>query len=640
MNKFLLSIVFLFLFSLGFTQSYSVSSRRAIQLYQAAMQAYNYTQYDKCIEFLDEATERESEFIEAWLLKAQVLNILGRHDKEARAYVRAIEINPSFYKYSLFYSAKAHFRSGLYKMARNHIKQFCEIDELDKKDKADAQHLLEQINFAFQALENPVEIDPQPLPDLINGVGDVYWPSMTVDNSMFYFTARLPTYPSKFQEDIFESKVSENEFLSPKPLSGNILSQGNEGASFISPDGRFLLFTACGRRDGMGSCDLYISLRKDGLWDAPRNMGKVVNSNKWDSRPVISSDGKSLYFTSNRKGGKGRADLYMCSLKENADDGYPVWSKPVNLGDSINTEGDEFAPFIHADNQTLYFSSDYYPGMGGQDLFMAKKLGDNQWSKPINLGYPINKHTDEMGLFIDAQGQYAYYATDQVGQRRAIYRFQVPDVIKPQPVSHITVFVKEKETYRPLSAMVQLFDVESGDSIIDIKAEGRSGSALISLPGNKRYGLLIEKSGYMFYSGHFDLIENADVEIKRIDVLLQPIKAGQAVVLNNVFFGFDSYELSDDSKAELNRVERFLNKNSGLLVEIAGHTDNRGNADYNKQLSESRAKAVYDYLIGRGVSQDKLSFRGYGAQKSIAPNDDAAGRAKNRRTEMVIVDVK
>lgn len=640
MNKLLLSVVFLFLIYSGFAQSYSVTSKRAIQLYKAATQAYNYTQYDKCIEYLDEATEREPAFIEAWLLKAQVFNVLGKHPEEAKAYVRAIEINPKFYKYTLFYSAKAHFQSGLYEVARSHADLFLATEGLEEKDKSEAKHLQKQLEFAFHALANPIEIDPRPLSNLINGVGDVYWPSMTVDNSMFYFTARLPVYPAKFQEDIFVSGVSEDEFTTPKPLSGSILSLGNEGASFISPDGRFLLFTACGRQDGLGSCDLYISLNKDGLWDIPRNMGKAVNSNKWDSRPVISSDGKSLYFTSNRNGGKGRADLYMCTLKDVADDGYPVWSKPVNLGDSVNTSGDEFAPFIHADNQTLYFSSDYFPGMGGQDLFIVKRLGDNQWSKPVNLGYPINKHTDEMGLFIDAQGQYAYFATDQAGQRRAIFRFGVPETIKPQPVSHVKVFVKEKESYKPLSALVQLFDVESGDSIIDIQAEGKNGSALVSLPGNKRYGLLVEKSGYMFYSGHFDLVENADVDVKKLEVLLQPIRQGETVVLNNVFFKFDSFELSDDSKAELDRVERFLNKNPGLTVEIGGHTDNRGNATYNNQLSENRAKAVYDYLVDKQIPTHRLGFKGYGAQKPIAPNDNAKGRAQNRRTEMVIVEIK
>lgn len=635
--KFAISIfIFFFLLSSGFAQKYSTENKRAIKFFQAATQAYQYTQYDKSLEYVDEAISKDESFIEAYLFKAQVLNLLERSREEAETYEKAIAVDAAFFKYTYLNSAKAHFNAGRYDVATQHALKFLDVQELSESDINSAKRVVSQVNFAKHSIANPVDIDPHPLNDLINSVGDVYWPSMTVDNSKFYFTAKLPAEMGGFQEDIFTSIIRNDSFGKPFRLSNELLSRSNEGASFISPDGRYLLYTGCRMRDGFGSCDLYISLKKDGQWQRGVNLGGVVNSNAWDSRPVISSDGNTLYFSSTRKGGKGRSDIYMSRKIGENDAGHPKWSKPVNLGDSVNTPGDEYAPFIHADNKTLYFSSNYHLGMGGQDIFMVKKKGENEWSTPKNLGYPINKNTDEIGLFIDAPGNYAYYATDDTETKRSIYRFGVPEEIKPEYVTYVKVFVRDKDTFRPLSAIVNLFDVQSGETIMNIEAEGSDGSALVSLPVNKRYGLMVEKSGYLFYSDHFDLVEKNENFVKELTIDLQPIKKGYTVVLNNVFFKFNSYELSDESIAELQRVLSFLEQNSKLHVEISGHTDNQGEKAYNQQLSKQRAKAVYDYLIANGISAESLSFKGYGMSKPVAENTTKEGRAKNRRTEMTV----
>jgi len=636
MKFFLSTLLFISFITIGFAQKYSTENNRAIKFFQAATQAYQYTEYDKSLEYVNEAISKDESFIEAYLFKAQVLNVLDRPKEEADTYKKAIKVNDTFFKYTYINSAKAHFRAGEYDIATLHAQNFLSVPELKASDIESAKRMIKQVNFAKKSIANPIDIDPHPLNEYINGVGDVYWPSMTVDNSMFYFTAKLPLQGAGFQEDIFTCMVRNDSFGKPFRLNSEVLSRSNEGASFISPDGRFLLYTGCRMRDGFGSCDLYISQKKDGKWERGINLGGTVNSNAWDSRPVISSDGNTLYFSSNRKGGKGRSDIYLCRKIGETDNGYPKWSKPVNLGDSVNTKGDEFAPFIHADNKTLYFSSDYHLGMGGQDIFMVKKLGENQWSKPHNLGYPINKNTDEIGLFIDAPGDFAYYATDDTDTKRSIYRFAVPPEIKPEYVTYVKVFVRDKESFRPLSAIVNLFDVTTGETIVDIKAEGSDGSALVSLPANKKYGLMIEKKGYLFYSDHFDLIQKNENFVKELKIDLQPIEQGQTVVLNNVFFKFNSYELSDESLAELFRLQRFLEQNNKLHVEIAGHTDNQGDNAYNQQLSEQRAKAVYDYLINKGIQAARLTYKGYGMENPVADNGSKEGRAKNRRTEMTV----
>ncbi len=640
MIKIKFTFILLLLSSLVFGQEYTSGSKRAIKMYEAATKAYQYMQFEKSLEYADEALSRDEEFIEVYLFKAQVLQRLDRHKEEAAAYSKALAIDPLFFKYAFLNSAKAHFRIGQYDTALKHAKSFLKVPELETRDLKNGRHLVRQIEFAQQSVANPVEIDPRPISNQINRVGDVYWPSMPVDNSRFYFTVKLPLYRTTFQEDIYVSIMRNDSFGKPFPLNNDVLSLNNEGASFISPDGRYLLFTGCKRNDGYGSCDLYMSLQKDGKWQSPVNLGSKVNSKYWESRPVISSDGQTLYFSSNRKGGKGNADIYMCKRKGDNDAGYPIWGAPINLGDSINTPGDEFAPFIHADNQTLYFSSDHHLGMGGQDIFMSKKTGENQWTKPKNLGYPINQYKDEIGLFIDAPGQYAYYATDNEEDRRSIYRFEVPESIKPEYVTYVKIFVKDKVSLKPLNAHVNLFDVETGENIIDIMAEGAEGSALVSLPGNKKYGLMVEKKGYMFYSDHFDLKKKEKDFVQNLTIKLQPIQKGMTVVLNNVFYKFDSYELSDESKAELTRVKRFLEQNGNLHVEISGHTDNQGSAEYNKKLSEQRAQTVYNYLINNGIENERLTYKGYGMSQPIETNETIKGRAKNRRTELKIISME
>lgn len=623
-----------------YSQKYSSEDKRAIKFFQAATQAYQYTEYEKSLDYVNEAISKDEKFIEAYLFKAQLLSVLGRHSQEAETYEKAIAVNDVFFKYTYLNSAKAHYRAGQYDIAIQHALNFLNVPELTNSDISNAKRMIEQIKFAKKSMANPIDIDPHPLSEFINGVGDVYWPSMTVDNSMFYFTAKLPLNGSGFQEDIFTSIVRNDSFGKAFRLNSELLSKSNEGASFISPDGRFLLYTGCRMRDGYGSCDLYISRKKDGKWERGVNLGGLVNSNAWDSRPVISSDGNTLYFSSNRKGGKGGSDIYLCRRVGETKEGYPKWGKPANLGDSVNTKGDEYAPFIHADNKTLYFSSDYHLGLGGQDIFMVKKKGPNDWSTPRNLGYPINKNTDEIGLFIDAPGDYAYYATDDTDTKRSIYRFAVPDEIKPEYVTYVKVFVRDKETFRPISALVNLFDVASGETIVDIKAEGSDGSALVSLPSNKRYGLMVEKKGYLFHSDHFDLVQKSENFVKELTIDLEPIKQGQSVVLNNVFFKFNSYVLSDESIAELIRIQRFLEQNGLLHVEISGHTDIKGDSAYNQELSQQRAKAVYDYLVAHGIDASRLAFKGYGMKKPIADNNTKEGRAKNRRTEMTVTKLK
>src|ERR1035437_8804520 len=256
---------------------------------------------------------------------------------------------------------------------------------------------------------------PQNLGDNINSKDPEYYPSITIDGKKIVFTRRVHGSDAKGNEltgneDFYESELIDGEWSKAKPLEGNInSSQYNEGAQNISQDGKWLIFTGCLFPEGMGSCDLYISyLTKQG-WSQPENLGPNVNSEFWESSPSLSPDKKDLYFSSSVPGGFGGKDIWVCH--RNADG---KWGPAQNLGAEINTAGDEGSPFIHADNQTLYFNSNGHQGYSEKaDLFVSHKQPDGTWSKPENLGYPINTIDEEGSLIVSADGKTAYYASDR-----------------------------------------------------------------------------------------------------------------------------------------------------------------------------------------------------------------------------------
>jgi outer membrane protein OmpA-like peptidoglycan-associated protein len=318
------------------------------------------------------------------------------------------------------------------------------------------------------------------------------------------------------------------------------------------------------------------------------------------------------------------------------------WQNPVNLGDSINSPGDEMSPFIHPDNATLYFSSDYLLGMGGFDLFVSRKDSGNNWSKPENLGYPINTSRDEVGLIVNAQGNTAYYASGIHSDRgKDIYCFTLYEKARPHEVSYIKGRVFDEKTRERLRARFELYDLDNGTLVSRSFSDGRSGEFLLCIPTNKNYMLNVEHKGYLFYSDNFLLEGIYHLEKPFLkDVPLRPIMTGEKTILKNVFFESDSYELKPESRYELDKVLRFLKTNPELFVEISGHTDSIGTAQYNYILSENRAKSVVDYLTSRGISEVRLDYRGYGCDQPIDVNDTEEGRANNRRTELRIIGTK
>jgi outer membrane protein OmpA-like peptidoglycan-associated protein len=651
MFRYLMPLILLFVtIELSVAQNYT-HSKKAMDLYRQAGNAYLNKNYDKAETLIEEALKKDKKFKEAYLLSADIYFARKEYGKEIEMLTRALEIDSTFFLPAYYNMGIAHFYLGNRDKTIYWMQKYKKKTE-GKKSRLDADRWIEQAKFAELAEKNPVDFEPVNLGPEVNSDYDEYWPGLTADegslvftvlvprDSVKFLTEKLPKTSRNFQEDFYMSERKDGKWTKRKPVI-SLNTEFNEGAQCISADGKWMFFTACGKKGGMGSCDIWFSYRTENGWSKPVNPGPPVNTSFWESQPSFSSDGKTLYFASNRKGGKGGRDIWKATITGFRPDKTPVFSKAVNLGDKINTSDDEGSPFIHPDNRSLYFSSDGWPGMGKRDLFVSRKNEKGEWGAPGNLGYPINTINDESGLVINAAGTTAYFSSDGIPsptKGKDLYMFRLPEKIRPNPVTYVKGNVYDKETKKPLVADFVLKDLLSEDIVVSSRSDEYEGGFLVCLPVGRSYALSVQKPGYLFYSDNFDLegVKNID-NPQRLTVYLSPLKPGEKIVLKNIFFSTDSFRLKKESYPELNTLVDLLKKNPGLKVEIGGHTDNTGSDSYNLRLSENRARSVYEYLINKGIERSRLSYKGYGALQPLTGNESEEGRAKNRRTEIKVM---
>jgi outer membrane protein OmpA-like peptidoglycan-associated protein/Tol biopolymer transport system component len=623
------------------TSPLSTRSKKAAAMFTEAINYYDQKDYQKAMRILDKATQDDTSFVEAYILKGDILSE-QRYPREAiRQYKKGIGANPDFSPVLYFIVANVELMTGLYSDARNDYEKFLSYPDQpnDKREKANRN--IKSCDFGINSMAHPVPFKPINLGDSVNSPYDDYMNAVTADEQQLFLTRKLPrthhavNEASEFNEDFYKSVKIDSVWRKAVNLGPPVNTEGNEGALCISPDGKYIFFAACDRPDGYGSCDLYWARKTGDVWSTPENMGPVVNSSAWDSQPSFSSDGKTLYFASNREGGKGRSDIWKTVLKPDGS-----WSVPVNLGDSINTKDDDMAPFIHPDNRTLYFASRGHQGMGGFDLFVSRMDANGNWSSPVDLAYPINTYADEINLVVNAKGDVAYISSDKLGGKGGmdIYSFKLYKEAQPVMVTYFKGIVFDKETRDRLEARFELIDLATGNVVSNSFSDPVTGEFLLSLPTEKNYGLNVSKPGYLFYSDHFELSgESSKAKPFIYNVPLQPIQVGETVILKNIFFDTDKYDLKEESRSELGKLIQFLKSNPKIHIMISGHTDNHGTADHNIVLSRNRARAVYDYLVANGIAKERLSYAGFGMTRPIDTNDTDQGRANNRRTEFSVV---
>ena len=648
MKLFKLFIPALFLFSFysnAQSQDYTTTDKKAIRSFENAMNAFDARNYDLALALIDEAIDREKGFIEAHLLNFEVCTEMRDYECAKKSLRKAIAIDPAFYANAHFFLGALEMNDGNYEEAKSGFERFLTFDRINPEMSEKANAELLNCIFALEKIQNPVNFNPVNLGENINSPFPEYYPTITADDRQMIYT-RLINDPEAYRgknEDFYMAFKDGDNWRASFPLS-DINTTYNEGAPAISGDGRVLIYTACelfseygGNRRGFGSCDLFMSERQGNRWSPPVNLGPDVNTDAWESQPSLSADGQTIYFVRGYPTASGNKEQDIYVAKRNTDGS---WGGAVRLPRTVNSRGKEESAHIHPDGKTLYFSSNGHVGMGGLDIFVSQKMSDGEWTEPVNLGYPINTHKDENSLLVSPNGEIAYFASsreDGLGNLD-MYSFVLPKEVRPTPVTFAQGLVIDAETKKPVEALLRLSDVSSQSLTSQLKSDAVTGEFLIALPAGNTYALSVTAEGYLFHSEKFSLAENKTNEPYALTVELQKIKEGSAIVLQNIFFDLDKDEMKIESLSELKELAEFLETNPDLRIEISGHTDNQGTADYNEDLSLRRANAVTNYLVEReGIATDRLETKGYGASQPIASNDTEEGRAKNRRTEFKVL---
>jgi len=667
----LLVIVYLLTYSCSTAQmSYSTSNKKAIKLFEEGKEYPNikinektgFPDYQGGIDRMNQALEKDPNFWEAHMFAGEYSEILGDFPSAIKHYEDAIRINPNHSPTggTYFYLAKLQHDIGDYEKSLKNLAVFTENRNANPELVKQARELAAGCTFALNSIQHPRDFNPINIGPGINTKDPEYFPTITVDGKTILFTRRIEDArvegPIKEQEDFYVSELNDrNMWGTAKPMPVNVNTINNEGAPTIASDGRSLIFVACPDasgtnygedRTGKGSCDLFYTKRLGSKWTTPVNIPGALNTANWETQPSFSSDGKTLYFIRGiiGKNSTNNSDIYVSHLLENGQ-----WSTAQRLPDIINTTAAEESVLIHPDGKTLYFASRGHVGMGGSDLYMSKLDEQGNWSKPINLGYPINTKFDENSLMVSPDGEIAFFASDREGGYGDldIYYFELPADLRPTKTLYFEGYVYDMNARTPIPGKFQLIDLQNGNEVVLSEADKITGEFLVSLPIDRSYALNVSYPGYSFFSKNFDMKNPDNLEAVHMDIPMIPITSDKPVLLENVFFDLGKATLRKESYIELNKLVDFLIKNSAIKIEIAGHTDSRGDDAENMTLSTDRAKAVYEYVLSKGIAADRLSFKGYGETKPVFTDEQIAklstskeqvnAHQANRRTEYKII---
>ncbi|MEQ8364536.1 MAG: OmpA family protein [Cyclobacteriaceae bacterium] len=616
--------------------SLSTRSKKAIALYTEADNYRVRGQYNQAISLLQEAIEKDKNFVEAYYRLGITFKAMRDFNRSNLSLEKGLSLtqNPKTQKGFFMDLGDNYLRSGNYEEALKYFNHYLAAETMNKQRIALVELWKRNAEYGLRNKKIQSQFQPRQLDRTVNSFGLQYFPVLTADEQELIFTRRMGPGPDD-DEDLVVSKKDENgNWTAPLSISKNINSKFNEGTCTISADGRTLIFTSCLGRRGYGNCDLFYSRKVGDEWSFPTNIGPEINSSAWESQPSLSADGRVLYFISDRRGGIGGRDIYVS--RKTADGN---WSNAEVMPQPINTPFDEISPFIHVNGRTLFYATNGKPGFGGFDIFRAE-LNDDKWEMPVNFGSPVNDHEDQFSLFITADGKRGYYSHEDGTRENSarLYEMTIPEELQIAYRSNfVKGVVKDRKTGLPLQSHIELFDLKKDELVSVVESDSVSGQYLMVLTTGSDYALYVSSDEYLFQSLNFNYEDNLNPDPVIIDILLDKAEMGATAVLNNIFFDFDQYELKDKSLTELNKVIRLLNDKPSIHVEIGGHTDSDGSASYNKQLSLKRAQSVVSYLVEKGINRARLSEMGYGADHPIRPNDSDENKQANRRIEFKII---
>ena len=619
----------LFILAITMAQSVSAQNKKALKAFQKARLALQEDDYSGCWSEIEKALKYDPEYFDA-LVFAGDFKMYEENPGEAIPYYeKAIQVkNVAFVKYRVATACRDNLD---YTKALFYARQYQQEARIPEEKQPEFYLFLASLQFGEQAMRNPVVFEPKDLGGGVNTDAMEYFPSINARGDVLVYTSRM-TEGDKQDEDFFASTFSNGAWQRGSKLEGFLNTNDNEGAQSLRADGSELYFAGCQRMDGFGSCDIYVSYFRNGLWTKPENLGTGVNTSNWESQPSISPDGKTLYFVRGKAGITTNTSIMVAKRNEDG-----TWSRAEPIGAPINTPYADESPYIHFDNQTLFFTSDGHPGMGRKDLFYSKKQPDGSWGEPVNLGYPINTPSNEFSLIVGPDGKTGYFASDRLsgGFNLDIYSFELPAESRATAIAWVLGKVRDAQTGKNINSIIDFYDLNGKTPFQQIETDG-NGNFFAVMPVDRMFAVFVNQEGYLPFSANYDLAGVDTAGNFKLTIELQPIKPGTKFILNNILFDTDKFDLKEESFAELDRLVAFLNQNPGLKAEIQGHTDNQGTPAYNKTLSLNRAKAVVAYLVEKGIDAKRLSFAGLGETQPIADNATELGRKQNRRTEVLI----
>jgi len=654
-------------------------SKRSVKLYKKAISELRLGHYSQASELLQNAIDDSPDYLKAlWVLadvNRKITNRTRRLSIAQESYEQIVSICPSYQDYySYFYLGGIYYGQQKYAEAYKMYQAFLDADDDQIKEEHfdEARSYAKYAKFYADIYDNEVPFDPKVLHD-VSTSDDEYLPIITPDGDFIYFTRRFEQEDrthaysradNRVERFSMARRTAKNTFAKGAPMPLPFNTQNNEGGATLTIDNKDLYYTRCIIRNRKIDCNICYSHYSDGSWSSIETLDENVNTpDYWESMPSISSDGKTLYFVSNRlKGSLGGYDIYKTVKDETGK-----WQPAVNMGPVINTPGNEKSPFIHTDSQTLYFSSSDYRdqdgnlhkghmGLGGYDIFFSRMDSTGKWSKPKNIGYPINTRKNDLGFSVSTDGKYGYFASNKVEQQKEanqqrnyarkqgavrrpfnIYSFELYQEARPQKVVFVKGNVSDEKKNTPVrDAKVFIKNVETKE-IKEIPVDHETGDFVAAIVTNNDLMLMVKKRDYAYQTTYIEQKKgNVSLEPMKIDFKLKQIKVGVAYNLQDIYFDTDSDHLKDKSKEVIDGFYDFLKDNPNVKVEIQGHTDNVGSDAYNMKLSEARAKAVYEVLIEKGIPDSQITYKGYGERKPVASNDSEEGRAKNRRTVFLI----
>lgn len=580
--------------------------------------------------------------------------ILQNADLKIKYWKKIIEICPEYRNfYHTMQLGEMHFSRKQYALAKPYFQTIMASSKAYKKDERIANSRIEDINTYKKLVNTSVPFDPK----IVKGpstVHDEYLPMLSPDNRYLYFTRKMPdeskdAFDSGSKELFIKStKISENNYSGGIPMPSPFNLGQFQGGVSISVNNKMLFITIVDvipyrgkNRAGAGqmfdNADIFFSEFKNGSWTKLESIGSNINTPyTWEAQPSISSDNKTLYFTRVMDPFTPDMDIYKSERQTNG-----AWGDPVKLGPNINTFGDEKSPFMHSDSYTLYFSSTGHIGLGGHDIFYSKmNEATGEFNRPKNIGYPINTEKDEHGFIVSRNGNLAYYGSSSKDKKDLnIFSFELYEEARPKAVAFLSGEILDSEGDVPEDAQVMLKNTKTNQEVeAVIDKETGEYVAVVAVDKNDDIMLTAKKKGYAFNSQLIsanEVVVGKSVKVKKVEI--KPIAVGETYQINDINFETNSFEITPKIIAVLDEFIDFLQENPNLKISINGYTDNVGDPQENLILSTNRAQAVYNYLLIEDIDPSRLSSEGYGDKKPIASNKTKAGRAKNRRTEFVII---